>query len=204
MIQDLSSWVPGLFLIHDFLDPPLADALRAFLDSRPWRTDVCTPKRTQHYGAAYPELSAEQSEELRAHLPPIVDMVVERAVPFFGQEPNEIMVIEYASGQGLDPHIDGPFWGDVIGSLSLGREAVMRFSPRSAPDQAIDVPLPARSLVLMTGPARHNWYHAIPPLKGNDPGRRVSLTLRTLEEAAAEQVQARQHLPGAAAGQLVG
>ncbi len=204
VLQNLSAWVPGLYLHLNFLDPAMCTSLWSYLYSRPWRNDVCNPKRTQHYGNSYPEISAEPDPERQSEVPRIVQAVLNRLRVYFGEDPNEIMVIEYRPEHGLDPHIDGALWGEVIGSLSLGREAVMQFSSSEAPDYAVDIPLPEGSLLLMTGPARWNWFHGLPVPAFSDSRNRVSLTFRTLAAEGIKKAEAMRHIPGAAAGQIVG
>lgn len=61
--------------------------------------------------------------------------------------------------QGIPPHVDthSPF-EDTILSLSLGSSCVMNFKKG---DAKVDVVLPRRSLLVMTGEARYAWTHGI-------------------------------------------
>ncbi|MEU4849263.1 alpha-ketoglutarate-dependent dioxygenase AlkB [Streptomyces gilvosporeus] len=87
----------------------------------------------------------------------------------------------------MSAHIDClPCFGPVIAAISLGSGCLMDFTDPE--DGAkLGVPLAPGSLLVMTGPARYTWRHAIAPRK-SDPGptgrvprgRRVSVTFRTL------------------------
>ncbi|KAG5337840.1 ALKB8 protein, partial [Acromyrmex heyeri] len=74
---------------------------------------------------------------------------------------DQLTINRYLPGQGIPPHIDThSVFEDTILSLSLGSTWVMNFKKE---DQKIDVLLPARSLLIMTGEARYAWTHGICP-----------------------------------------
>lgn len=89
--------------------------------------------------------------------------------------------------QGISAHVDcRPCFGDVIASLSLLSPCVMRLEHRSAGRRA-DLWLEPRSLLVLTGEARHVWTHAIPARKSDRLNgkrrvlsRRLSLTFRDM------------------------
>lgn len=63
--------------------------------------------------------------------------------------------------QGIPSHIDThSVFEDTILSLSLGSAYIMNFKKE---DRNINVLLPARSLLIMTGEARYAWTHGICP-----------------------------------------
>ena len=78
--------------------------------------------------------------------------------------------------------------GGVVASLSLADDWPMRFRPRNsrpyvrhgAPGDIVFT-LPRRSVLVLTGAARHSWMHGIDP---SDTAKlrtaRVSATFRTL------------------------
>ena len=101
--------------------------------------------------------------------------------------PDQVIANEYLPGQGIMAHADCvPCFRDTIASPSLGGACVMRFEQRASAS-AIDLTLAPRSLVILQGPARYDWTHAI-PARVSDPGpegrvprtRQVSLTFRTV------------------------
>lgn len=72
---------------------------------------------------------------------------------------DQLTINKYLSGQGIPSHIDThSVFEDTILSLSLGSACVMIFKKE---DRKIDVLLPARSLLIMTGEARYAWTHGI-------------------------------------------
>jgi alkylated DNA repair dioxygenase AlkB len=103
----------------------------------------------------------------------------------------QVIVNEYQPGQGISAHVDCvPCFGPVVAAISLGSSCLMDFAH---PDDGTElaVPLAPGSLLVMTGPARYTWRHAIASRK-SDPGaggrvprgRRVSVTFRTVLHAS--------------------
>lgn len=180
--------VPGLHYVADFVDAAEEAALLAEIDARPWQGAL--KRRVQHYGYRYDyrarrATAADYLGPIPGWLRPVGERLV--AEGHFAAEPEQIIVNEYAPGQGISDHVDCvPCFGDTIASLSLGSPAVMRFTP-VAGGTPVSLDLAPRSLIRLTGPARYRWKHGIPARKtdpvagGRRPrGRRVSLTFRTM------------------------
>lgn len=103
---------------------------------------------------------------------------------------DQLTINKYLSGQGIPSHIDThSVFEDTILSLSLGSACIMNFKKD---DQKIDVLLPARSLLIMTGEARYAWTHGICPRHNDiiktkngtttqERGTRVSFTFRKVQ-----------------------
>jgi alkylated DNA repair dioxygenase AlkB len=90
----------------------------------------------------------------------------------------QLLIADYAPGTPLGWHRDVPDY-ELIAGVSLGSAATLRFRPypstpgiKSALRELEAAP---RSAYSMTGPARWNWQHCVPPT----PARRWSLTFRT-------------------------
>ncbi|GAA5866052.1 hypothetical protein JCM3774_000006 [Rhodotorula dairenensis] len=111
--------------------------------------------------------------------------------------PNHCLVNEYLPSQGIMPHTDGPAYLACTSTLSLGSHTVLCLRskpshlatpPSSDNDpaattttsvseearaasvaqvQKVDVLLPARSLVVLTGELYSDWLHGIAPIKGD-------------------------------------
>ena len=105
----------------------------------------------------------------------------------FPAVPDQAIVNEYLPGQGISAHIDCvPCFDDVIGSLSMGSAVIMQFSnPKTGENR--EILLRERSLIVLSGPARYEWQHAIPGRKTDvlrglkiERTRRLSLTFRTV------------------------
>ena len=179
--------IHGLQYIEDYIDEHQHNWLLAEIDKNLWLDDL--KRRVQHYGFKYdykarrvdigmhlgelPEWLKRLSQKLYEdkHMPEVADQVI---------------VNEYEPGQGISSHIDcEPCFKDTIVSLSLGSGCVMNFTHKFDKTKKIPVWLEPRSLVVLSGEARHEWLHGIPARKSDvwdgqkhDRQRRVSLTFR--------------------------
>jgi alkylated DNA repair dioxygenase AlkB len=92
---------------------------------------------------------------------------------------SEALVTEYTPGAGIGWHRDSPPFGIVAG-ISFGSGCRMRFQRGEAEQrQTWTIELPPRSLYVLSGSARAEWQHSIPPVKET----RWSVTFRTLKTA---------------------
>ena len=106
---------------------------------------------------------------------------------YFDTVPDQVIVNEYEPGQGISAHVDCiPCFGRLVASLSLGSGAVMQFQNLQT-NQKEEIYLEEGSLVVLSGPARYEWTHAIPARKSDvvegfkiERHRRLSLTFRTV------------------------
>jgi alkylated DNA repair dioxygenase AlkB len=90
---------------------------------------------------------------------------------------SESLVTEYPAGAGIGWHRDSPPFGIVAG-ISFGGDCRMRFQRGEGERrETCTIKLPPRSLYVMSGSAREEWQHSIPPVK--EP--RWSITFRTLK-----------------------
>jgi alkylated DNA repair dioxygenase AlkB len=102
------------------------------------------------------------------------------AAEFAGVRPASLeqsTVIEYAPGAGIGWHRDKPDFQDVL-AFSFVAPCNLRFR-RKRDDGKWDraaITAKPRSLYLLRGDARTEWYHSIPPLKA----LRYSVTFRNL------------------------
>jgi alkylated DNA repair dioxygenase AlkB len=114
-------------------------------------------------------------------LPSELEWVRTRAAGLVGAEPEalaQILVTRYPPGAPIGWHRDAPAFGDVIG-ISLGASSRMRFQRgKGAERETAEVLLEPRSAYVLTGPARTQWQHSIPPVKE----LRHSVTFRTLRK----------------------
>ena len=176
--------IAGLRYVPDFITEDDERSLIEAIDQQPWLNDL--KRRVQHYGYKYDYKARAVTNE--AYLGPLPDWItpVAQNLPFKpDQAPDQVIVNEYLSGQGISAHVDCvPCFNDTIASLSLGSGAVMQFINRQ---EKHDLFLEPRSLIILSGPARYEWTHAIPARKSDvvdgfkiERGRRVSLTFRTV------------------------
>ncbi len=176
---------PGLTLMTEFISRQEENDLLLFIDGAPWNTTL--KRRTQHYGHLYDYRSGDTSHKL-GPLPPAFSPIMERLQQrgcFLSSPPDQAIVNEYEPGQGIGRHVDSvTSFGPEIASLSLLSPTVMTFGDRRTGNH-VDIPLPPRSLVLLTGPSRYSWTHMIAARKGDNDvprSRRVSITFRTIKK----------------------
>lgn len=104
-----------------------------------------------------------------------------RAAALLGRGPDalpHVLVTEYAPGAAIGWHRDRSVFGEVVG-LSLLAPARLRFRRKAGSRwQRRDLLLQPRSAYTLTGEARSDWEHSIPPLEA----LRYSITFRTLNE----------------------
>lgn len=172
--------ITGLSYVPDFVTRHEESALIASIDAQPWLNDL--KRRVQHYGYKYDYKARAMTND--AYLGPLPDLLkpVAQKLPF---KPDQVIVNEYQPGQGISAHIDCvPCFGDTIASLSLGSGATMQFTKGN---EKQEIYLEPRSLIVLSGPARYDWTHAIPVRKSDsvdgfkiERSRRVSLTFRTV------------------------
>jgi alkylated DNA repair dioxygenase AlkB len=122
------------------------------------------------------------AEPASTRLPPELGPLRGRAAGFAGVAPEalaSILINRYAPGAPIGWHRDRPHFGIVVG-VSLGAPCTFRFR-RRGPDgrfARLNLDLPPRSIYRLSGPARHEWEHSIPP----HAALRYSITLRTLTQ----------------------
>ena len=206
----------GVHLLERFLDPSDARRLLAAIERAPFQR-AQSGKGKQHHGARVnfnqrrAKLGAFMGLPSWAH--ELVDRLHARAgeLPsaFASFAPSDVFVLRYdpASASNLDFHVDDAWaYGEGILALSLESDSVMTFVPgdESSPPAdaplAVRVPLPARSLALLWGPARYAWQHAI--LADDIHAQRTSVTIRCLGDglAATEAGQALKRLAARSSG----
>jgi alkylated DNA repair dioxygenase AlkB len=116
---------------------------------------------------------------------PIPDFLAELralAASFAGVKPTllqQVLITEYTPGAGIGWHRDKPMFEDVV-AFSFGAPCRLRFRRKTERgwDRAALIVAP-RSLYLLRGPARWEWYHSIPAASE----LRYSVTFRTFKAA---------------------
>ena len=175
--------IPGLRYVQGYLDTTAHDALLAAADGGPWRQ--LGHRRTQIYGYSYDlrKGGAYRVEDLPAWVQGLAIRLERDGL--MHDVADQLIVNEYAIGQGVRPHVDAPLFTDTIVSISLGSTCVMEFTTESgAREEHFLEPM---SALVIAGDARSKWEHAIPARThdswlGRDwpRARRVSLTFRKM------------------------
>ena len=181
MADDAALPVPGLRYVPGYLDGPAHDALVAIVDALEWQP-TGDGRRLQFYGYWYHHTKGMYRV---GDLPGWAGALAVRLHRdgLMAEVADQVIVNDYMPGQGIRPHIDLEVFAEEIVSLSLGSPWVMDFIHASAGRRSLL--LDARSALVMSGAARHEWQHAIPARNSDEwqgrrieRSRRVSLTFR--------------------------
>jgi alkylated DNA repair dioxygenase AlkB len=186
----LCSVVPGFYLREDFVSRAEERELLAALEHGPWETDW--KRRIQQFGLGYGGRHGVRPAWVRdfpewlANLGRRVGMEAG-----FEREPENCVINEYIPPQGIAPHSDYPDFGPRISCVSLGSDVVMDLIGPAG--EKVHTVVPARSLWVLSGPARTDWKHGIAArlsdiIDGERrlSGRRVSITFRTAARPLSE------------------
>jgi alkylated DNA repair dioxygenase AlkB len=87
-----------------------------------------------------------------------------------------VLVTEYTPGAGIGWHRDAPSFGVVVGVSLLGPCRFRFARGAGGARETRAVILEPRSAYVLSGPARWQWQHSIPPGKT----ARYSITFRTM------------------------
>ncbi|TIL68835.1 alpha-ketoglutarate-dependent dioxygenase AlkB [Mesorhizobium sp.] len=134
-------------------------------------------RRVAGFGLRY---DFDQRKVVEAPAIPAFLMPLRDKVAAFARLPAEafvhVLISEYRPGAGIGWHRDKPQFGAVAG-VSLLAPCSFRLRRKNGTRWARQtVTFEPRSAYLMTGPARTEWEHSIPPVAAH----RYSITLRTL------------------------
>ncbi|MEN2785966.1 alpha-ketoglutarate-dependent dioxygenase AlkB [Sphingomonas qilianensis] len=172
---------PGLAAADDILTAAEETALLARLAEvpvAPFKFQGWLGKReTASFGWRYDfdDASFGPTEAIPDYLLPLRA----RAAAFAAMPQDDLvqaMVTRYDPGAGIGWHRDRPVFEHVIG-ISLANAATLRLRRRSADGfERASLPLPPRSIYLLSGDVRHAWEHSIAAMEVP----RWSITFRTL------------------------
>jgi alkylated DNA repair dioxygenase AlkB len=178
--------MPGGFAYcEDAVSQRDAEALVSIFEALPFKPfefhGYLGNRRTVSFGwnYDYSGRALRKAEPLPDFLLPLRALAGEFAgVPAVSLE--QSTVIEYAPGAGIGWHRDKPDFRDVL-AFSFLAPCNLRFRRKRADDKWDRAAITAkpRSLYLLRGEARTEWYHSIPPLKA----LRYSVTFRNLRSA---------------------
>ncbi len=176
-------FVPGLQMIEDFVLPEEETHLIGWINRQRWRNDL--GRRVQQYGYRYDYKTRRMANDVD-DIPEPLKFLVERLVGtgLMSRCPDQIIINEYKSNQGIAPHTDHQRWfGGEIATLSLGNTEAMDFKRGS---NMVCTMLYRRSVAVMKDEARYYWTHAITPKSRNAP--RISITFRWCAPAALQDM----------------
>jgi alkylated DNA repair dioxygenase AlkB len=112
-------------------------------------------------------------------IPQCLHELLGRAAEFAGNNQDafqQVGINEYQAGAGIGWHKDKPEFGIIVGA-SLLAPATMRFRKKENGNWVrVSQTLKPRSIYLLSGEARTEWEHSVPPLDS----LRYAITFRTL------------------------
>lgn len=137
-------------------------------------------RRVVSFGLKYDY--SRRSVEPASAMPEFLNDLLARLADFAGCETGafqQVGVNEYRPGAGIGWHKDRPQFGIVVG-VSLLAPGIMRFRRAEGRRwKRISHKVRPRSLYILSGEARMEWEHSIPPVSD----RRYSITFRTLADS---------------------
>ncbi|XP_071633222.1 alpha-ketoglutarate-dependent dioxygenase alkB homolog 4 isoform X2 [Temnothorax longispinosus] len=165
---------PGVYIKLDFLKEDEAEELMKALDDLPWQASQ-SGRRKQNFG---PKCNFKKRKLQLGSFNgfPKTTQFVQRKfeeIPLLhGFQTVEQCSLEYdpERGASIDPHVDDCWiWGErivTVNVLDIDNNVVIR------------LPMPARSLMVLYGPARYKWEHSV--FRQDVTSRRVCLAYREL------------------------
>ncbi|XP_036049935.1 alkylated DNA repair protein alkB homolog 8 isoform X2 [Onychomys torridus] len=169
----LQALPPGLLVVEEIIS---SEDEKMLLESVNWTGDTGNQnfqkslkhRRVKHFGYEfhYENNTVDKDKPLPGGLPDICNSILEKWLKegYIKHKPDQLTINQYEPGHGIPAHIDthSAFEDEII-SLSLGAEIVMDF--KHPEGVTVQVMLPRRSLLVMTGESRYLWTHGITPRK---------------------------------------
>jgi alkylated DNA repair dioxygenase AlkB len=179
--------IQGLRYISEYISLQEESDLIRIIDTQPWITEL--KRRVQHYGYRY--YYKQQHMGGGTSLGPLPEWFQPYCSRLhqsgaFPALPDQVIINEYQTGQGIAPHVDRTRFDRTVASISLGSPCMMDFI-HSETGEKTSLLLEPRSLLLLSDNVRYAWKHGIAPRKTDRYGsriiqrsRRLSLTFRKL------------------------
>jgi alkylated DNA repair dioxygenase AlkB len=181
----LTAWPAGLRYQPELITPAVEQTLLAQIRGLPFKEfdfhGYTGKRRTVSYGWSY-DFSTESLQPTEPMPPFLADLRI-RAAAFAErstEDLSQVLITEYGEGAAIGWHRDKAVFGEVIG-ISLASGCSFRFRRAvGATWERVTINAEPRSAYLLTGPARTEWEHSIPPVET----LRYSVTFRTLAKAS--------------------
>lgn len=176
--------MPGLIIYPNFISEATEQELIREIDSQIWIVDY--DRRLQYYGYRNELEKPYGLIPFPVAMPPLIHQFSEELVQqsVINLQPDQVIINEYAPGEGIRPHKDRNYFENQICGVNLGSGTMMRFIKIVGGD-VVDVYMPPRTVYVMQDDARYKWNHAIVPRKKDVVDgilllrqRRLSITYR--------------------------
>ncbi|XP_038074327.1 alpha-ketoglutarate-dependent dioxygenase alkB homolog 4-like [Patiria miniata] len=182
---------PGVTVVPEFVSKEEEAELVRTIDASPWKPSQ-SGRVKQDYG---PKVNFKRRKLKTAGftgLPSFIKPFVERMNEHESLSdfiPVEQCNLDYRPerGSAIDPHLDDSWlWGERLVTINLISGTYLDMTPIQSPGNedtrttpvSVRIPLPPRSLLVLSGPARHQWNHGI--RREAIVSRRIAVTLREL------------------------
>ena len=189
--------IPGLFCCPNILSHHqasfLLDLVDKYEDSGESIRNKIRKRVTMHFGHVFSasKLKVDFNDEppkIDDKLRSYIDYIIHLYHPeLLDWEYDQVTINRYYEKGGIGAHVDThSSFDENILIISLGSPTVMRFQHCVDKDKIVDVWIPDRSMLLMSGESRYRWTHKISNRKTDyDPqgvlvhrGMRTSITVR--------------------------
>ncbi len=182
--------ISGLYIQENVISPEAETQIIEWLDTRKWSEEL--PRRTQHFGYLYGYKGANLTpgDLFSGWVLTLSKMLTKYKIM---DSIDQCIVNEYDRDQKIGKHIDGKrgnkpnIFGPRVVSISLGEDTNFIFV-NGITKEKVELYVPSRSILVMTGDSRYVWTHEIPKrlsvkidgkwIKKKDDYRRISLTFR--------------------------
>eukprot|EP00039_Didymoeca_costata_P013476 m.205620 g.205620 ORF g.205620 m.205620 type:complete len:281 (-) comp15786_c0_seq11:6736-7578(-) len=160
-----------VFFINNFVsvaeETSLLECCHHPAHDKSWVT--LSSRRLQHWGLAPNHIASGPTSPMPPWLENVVSALVSASVFSKTLSPNNCLLNEYKSGQGIMPHTDGPCYEPRVATLSLGSDCILSFRPLlktkdigiKNDSPVLSVVLPRRSLVVFSKEAYTDYMHGI-------------------------------------------
>ncbi len=115
----------------------------------PWNILKNSRRKVQAWGKVIPGFANTCGDTLPPFLQSLSNLLVDEGFFSDSTPPNNVLINQYESGQGIMPHTDGPAYYPKAVILSICSDAVMTFSPNVMTDRiGLDSTDPIEAIVL--------------------------------------------------------
>jgi len=172
--------VAGIYVQSEFITENEEEHLLDRINAIPW-VESQSGRRKQDFGPKVNFKKRKIRPDCFLGFPSFVRFLLDRfsSVPRLrGFRAVELCHLNYDPERGstIDPHLDDAWlWGERLVTVNLGSPAVLTLTDGPL---AVRVALDPRSLVVLSGDARHRWKHAV--FREDVSGTRVAMTFREL------------------------
>ncbi|XP_070536662.1 LOW QUALITY PROTEIN: alpha-ketoglutarate-dependent dioxygenase alkB homolog 4-like [Ptychodera flava] len=173
---------PGVCILEKFVSEAEEADIVKEMDKSQWK-DSQSGRRKQDYGPKVNFKKQKVNHSTFCGLPAFSELILNRMVQHDCVEDFEVVEqcnLDYdpERGSSIDAHFDDFWlWGERLVTLNLLSDTYLTMT-KPGLDFCVDIPLPRRSFLVLYGPARFEWLHAIH--REAITSRRIAITFREL------------------------